>query len=58
MKILLGFKQIISCPKCNLKTAHIFNFGKKAHCYNCNHIWSLKWRGSQIFSNKMRLENV
>lgn len=48
----------ILCPNCNLKTALTFNFGKKAHCKNCNHIWLLKWKGTKTFSKLMRLENV
>ena len=50
-------KQII-CPKCRLKTAIIRLFGKKGHCLNCNHDWNLKWRGSKVFSQQMRLANV
>ena len=57
MKSQLDFEPIL-CPQCNIRTAIIFNFGKKARCTNCNHIWSLRWKGGNIFSNKVRLQNV
>ena len=55
MKLL---EESIKCPKCNLKTALLRCFGKKGHCYNCNHDWSLKWKGTKTFSVKMRLQYV
>lgn len=54
LKPLMINKIPILCPNCRMKTALSFNFGKKAHCKNCQHIWSLKWKGSKSFSNYMR----
>ena len=48
--------EYIKCPKCNLKLAEKINFGKKAHCLNCNHIWKLSWRGSKSFTQNIRIE--
>ena len=46
----------LPCPKCRLKTAEQINFGKKAHCLNCDHIWILRWRGGKTFSNRSELK--
>ena len=48
----------ITCPQCLLKTALQRCFGKKGHCFNCGHDWSLKWKGTKTFSTKMRLQYV
>lgn len=45
----------LNCPRCKLNAAIQRCFGKRGHCLNCNHDWSLKWKGGQTFSNKMRL---
>jgi hypothetical protein len=48
----------ITCPQCKGKFAHIINFGKKGHCWNCRYVWELKYKGGKTLSTQMRLENV
>lgn len=49
---------LLPCPRCKLKTAHQINFGKKGHCWNCQYVWDLHWKGGHGFSTQMRLDNV
>ena len=55
---MIEFLIPILCPKCKLKTALQRSFGKKGHCFNCNHDWPLRWKGSQQFSTNVRLQYV
>lgn len=55
---MIEFLVPILCPKCKLKTALQRSFGKKGHCFNCNHEWKLSWRGGKKFSGDVRLEYV
>lgn len=48
--------RLYKCPRCKIKSGQSFNFGKKARCLNCNHIWKIIWRGAKIFTNKNRNE--
>lgn len=45
---------LLKCPQCKGKFAHIINFGKKAHCWNCRYVWDLLWKGSKNFSTEVR----
>lgn len=48
----------LQCPKCRLKTALSRSFGKRGHCFNCNHDWVLNWKGAKSFSKQLRLQYV
>lgn len=55
---MIDYPENLKCPKCKLKTGLKRSFGKRGHCYNCDHDWVLKWKGSKSFSINMRLEYV
>jgi len=54
MSLIKQFDHNLSCPRCRLKTGVWFNFGKRARCLNCNHIWTLRWKGAKNLSTQVR----
>lgn len=49
---------LLKCPNCKFLAGHLFNFGKKGHCWNCRHIWNLSWRGGKNFSYEVKNQYV